>query len=204
MKDDTTYKSMVPYYKVAFLGESIACSGFPKKTFYDNDEFKNDSYELNNNISEKGVSRAIKLAQMADGSGHKNFLKGICVYLNVVATQVWWLQAMRYSHFVPVSSFSKMHSLRGLLKNNVGTPDVDKRIIDILNEKANDETVNDEVLASNCPMGLQLTCGVVTNYAQLRTIWVQRRFHKKVEWRNFCDWIETLPYSKEFICYEKQ
>ena len=45
MKDDTTYKSMVPYYKVAFLGESIACSGFPKKTFYDNDEFKNDSYE---------------------------------------------------------------------------------------------------------------------------------------------------------------
>lgn len=39
-----------------------------------------------------------------------------------------------------------------------------------------------------------------TNYQELRNIYRQRRNHRlKEEWGFFCDWVETLPYSEEFI-----
>lgn len=42
------------------------------------------------------------------------------------------------------------------------------------------------------------------NYQVLRNIYFQRRNHKLQEWRDFCKWIESLPYAKELICYEKK
>ena len=40
------------------------------------------------------------------------------------------------------------------------------------------------------------------NYAVLRNIYFQRRYHKLSEWKTFCKWVETLPYAKELIIYE--
>lgn len=37
------------------------------------------------------------------------------------------------------------------------------------------------------------------NYETLFNIYFQRRNHKLNEWVEFCDWIETLPYMKEFL-----
>jgi hypothetical protein len=36
---------------------------------------------------------------------------------------------------------------------------------------------------------------ILLNYQVLRTIYPDRRIHKLQEWRDFCAWIETLPYS---------
>jgi hypothetical protein len=45
---------------------------------------------------------------------------------------------------------------------------------------------------------------VITNYAELRNIYFQRRNHKLDEWKDFCNWIKnTLPYAEELICLEK-
>lgn len=41
------------------------------------------------------------------------------------------------------------------------------------------------------------------NYQVLRNIYFARKNHKLVEWRHFCDMIETLPYAKDLICYFK-
>ena len=54
-----------------------------------------------------------------------------------------------------------------------------------------------QILYSN-PCGFRLTARMTTNYRQLKTIYLQRRTHRLPEWRAFCAWIETLPYS-EFI-----
>lgn len=43
---------------------------------------------------------------------------------------------------------------------------------------------------------------VQLNYAVLRNMYHSRKNHKLDEWRDFCKWIETLPYAKELICYE--
>ena len=37
------------------------------------------------------------------------------------------------------------------------------------------------------------------NYAVLRNIYFARRNHKLTEWREFCQWIESLPWTKELI-----
>ena len=37
------------------------------------------------------------------------------------------------------------------------------------------------------------------NYENLFSIYHQRKNHKLDEWREFCKWIETLPYMKEFL-----
>lgn len=40
------------------------------------------------------------------------------------------------------------------------------------------------------------------NYQTLRAIYFARRYHKLVEWHEFCRMIEKLPYGKELICYQ--
>lgn len=45
---------------------------------------------------------------------------------------------------------------------------------------------------------------ITLNYQVLRAIYFARRYHKLDEWHDFCNWIETLPYAKELICYEKK
>ena len=37
---------------------------------------------------------------------------------------------------------------------------------------------------------------VQLNYAVLRNMYHARKGHKLDEWRNFCAWMETLPYSR--------
>ena len=41
------------------------------------------------------------------------------------------------------------------------------------------------------------------DYETLYSIYHQRRNHKLDEWHIFCDWIETLPYMKEFLELKK-
>ena len=40
---------------------------------------------------------------------------------------------------------------------------------------------------------------VQLNYQVLLSMYKARKDHKLDEWREFCEWIETLPYFKE-IC----
>jgi hypothetical protein len=37
------------------------------------------------------------------------------------------------------------------------------------------------------------------SYQTLRRIYKQRKDHRLPHWHKFCDWIKTLPYSKELI-----
>ena len=43
---------------------------------------------------------------------------------------------------------------------------------------------------------------VMLNYEVLAKIYRERKDHKLDEWREFCDWIKTLPYAKEVITGE--
>ena len=43
---------------------------------------------------------------------------------------------------------------------------------------------------------------IMLNYEVLAKIYRERKDHKLDEWREFCDWIKTLPYAKEVITGE--
>ena len=46
---------------------------------------------------------------------------------------------------------------------------------------------------------MELTARLTTNYRALKTVYSQRKNHRLPEWREFCKWIETLPYADELI-----
>ena len=46
---------------------------------------------------------------------------------------------------------------------------------------------------------------ITMNYENLLTIYRQRKNHKLTEWSKlFCDWVKTLPYAEELICFEQE
>ena len=151
------------------------------------------------------------------GSGHDNFLKGFIVQFNLTFTNKAWVEAERYHWFDFVSSQSTMHRIARFDLDKAYIEYVDKGIIEIMKDKVEvyntllegkpekyDEDYEEEVkrayleiLYSN-PAGFRLTARMTTNYQQLKTIYGQRKNHRLPEWRVFCKWLETLPYS-EFI-----
>ena len=49
------------------------------------------------------------------------------------------------------------------------------------------------------PSSYNQTRNVMMNYEVLANIYKSRKDHKLDEWRAFCKWIETLPYSELII-----
>lgn len=195
--------------KVYDLEESIVASGLPKMAEYDADDFDEkctfleiarcDEYDtIHGNPHFK---RMAKLADTPIGSGHSNALSGILVSMNITATVKWWEQFQRYHFKQIVSSMSTMHRLRQMMQDGTirFNKNTDTTVIDAFMSMSHDESVTDEQLAYSCPMGLELTARITTNYLALKTIYNQRHNHRLTEWIDFCKEIETLPYAQELI-----
>ena len=177
--------------KVYGLDESIIRAKYPMSV---------DISKLNSEVT-KGV---LALAKCEKGTGHDNWLNGVLVQFDLTYTVKAWTEAERYHFLDFVSSQSTMHRIAQFDLDKQYDAHTDPRIIEIVKELAAkyNETKDPEdylrLLMSN-PCGFQLTAGMTTNYRQLKTIYAQRRTHRLPEWREFCAWIETLPYAKEFI-----
>lgn len=178
------------------------------------------------NIENKNVKRAIKLGNTKIGSGHNTFLNGIQVAFDLRFSNKAWVEMQRY-HFIDfVSSASTMHCITKFDLDKSYNEFVDPRVIAIMKEKvdkynsledyiakgiADDIPIEEakamrdklymEILYTN-PAGFRLFARVHTNYQQLRTIYYQRKNHRLKEWRDFCAWIETLPFFKELALEE--
>lgn len=201
------------------MEESLHAAGYPMRTSTDWDE-----------PAESSMKRAKNLSHAADWVGaHDQFLTGIRVSFDLTFTNKAWVEAERYRFLEFISSQSTMHRITKFELRDQYNEYVDPRIIEIMEEKVRqhnrlvDELANTpledeynrgrlknlivqkylEILYSN-PAGFKLTARLTTNYRCLKNIWRQRRNHRLPEWREFCKWIETLPYAKELICYEKE
>lgn len=197
--------------RVYDLEESVIASGFPMLLYMDAAKFEDEVKTLRSwtvDGSNAHYQRALRLAAAPDGSGHRTWLAGVIVSFNVTATNVWFLQFGRYHFAQIVSSMSKMHRLKRMVENEDFKfhEKVFENGIELLKSLAlyvdKDDVVDEEQLVYNCPMGLELTARVTTNYLQLRSIYSQRKNHKLKEWRDFCEWIASLPYAREFITLE--
>ena len=187
------------------LERAVKASGNPMRIQLDTSE-----------ANEKDFLRAAKLGSCQNGLGHDNFLKGITVQLDVIAPLYWWKEAQRYHWFDFVSSESTMHCL---LKFDVEAQCVEetdslilkrmKELIDEYNAIPSDESHAEEqkkkwrILVASLPEGFCLGATMVTNYQQLKTMYIQRRHHKLTEWHVFCDWCERLPRFLELTGADK-
>lgn len=57
-------------------------------------------------------------------------------------------------------------------------------------------------MKENLPEGHMQKRIWVFSYQTLRRIYFQRRNHRLPQWRKFCEWIESLPFAKDFITIE--
>ena len=198
------------------LEESLIAAGYPMRTVAEIGD-----------MGEKDIKRGHNLSKACDhGNGaHGQFMTGIRVNFDLTFTNKAWVEAERYRFLEFVSSQSTMHRITKFNLREQYNEYVDPRIIDIMEEKVEEYNkiqnyLNDEkhqlakneiqaiienqkrlyleILYSN-PAGFNLTARMTTNYRCLKNIYIQRKNHRLPEWREFCKWIETLPYFEELI-----
>ena len=212
-------KEIVSNVGVYDLDQCLHAAGYPMRTSVDWEETR-----------ESELKRGVHLSKAADWQGaHDQFLTGIRVSFDLTFSNKAWVEAERYRFLEFVSSQSTMHRITKFDLRSQYNGYVDPRVIDIMMEKVEQynllqaemkavDPTNEyegrrlknlltekylEILYTN-PAGFTLTARMTTNYRCLKNIWRQRRYHRLPEWREFCKWIETLPYAKELICYEEK
>ena len=182
----------VANWKIYDLEESILASSYPMRT------------DTNpKGVEEKDIKRAISLAN-AKGGGHNQFMSGIVVSFDLTCSNKMWVELERYRFITFVSSQSTMHRIAKFDLESSYNEYVDPRIIQVMQTlketyELNPTPDNYLRLLYNNPAGFELTARLTTNYRCLRNVYEQRKNHRLPEWREFCKWIETLPYFDELI-----
>ena len=173
----------------------------------------------------------LKLAQRMIGAGtdESKFIRQIFVSMDITAPLYWWKEADTYKIATVSNSCSTMHKITSseITEENYSfDPEPDKpltdlptndyvRILDIKNRAVADvewlrkkynETKDKRywrLLIQINPDGWLQKRTWTGNYQNLRNMYFARKNHKLIEWIQFCQIIEQLPYSKELICYKK-
>ena len=146
------------------------------------------------------------------GTEHRKFLRQIMVSVDITAPLYWWKEFDTYKVGTTANSTSTMHKLAStpITMDCFETDDFDinitdpKELIEALEKLrvAYNETKDKRYwkeLIRWLPNGWLQTRTVTMNYENLRSMYHQRKNHKLTEWHSFCEWVETLPYAKDFI-----
>ena len=170
------------------------------------------------------MKRLIKADENSSGQPNSKFLRMIHVQVAITAPLYLWKEISTYKIATVTNSTSTMHKLTNYpitkncfemddYNNDVGislteeTYDIDGAwnsliaVCESLRQKFN-ETKDKKYwkeLIRILPESWLQTRMFDCNYATLRNIYHQRKHHKLTEWHTFCDWIQTLPYSKELL-----
>ena len=176
----------------------------------------------------------LKLAQslIRAGTDESKFMRQIIVSVDITAPLYWWKEMDTYKVGTVANSTSTMHKLtsrpiknfdfsfdlcfysNSILENGTYKYDYEVREMfdqiiqncEWLRQKYVETKENYywRALIQLLPESYNQTRTWTANYAVLRNIYFARRNHKLTEWREFCQWIESLPWAKELICLEEK
>lgn len=150
------------------------------------------------------------------GTDHRKFMRMLPVYVRITAPLYWWKEFDTYKVGTVANSCSTMHKIaeKEFTLDDFscehlmgGYLEQIRRIIDDLNNARKYFTVGDQFFSPGnkrdwwqmiqlLPSSYNQTRNVMMNYEVLANIYKSRKDHKLDEWRNFCKWIEELPYSE--------
>lgn len=166
-------------------------------------------------LKERIGNNDLKLMQslVKAGSDHSKFMRMINVTCDITTPLYWWKEFDTYKVGTVRNSCSTMHKIH----------EKEFTLDDFSHEHLNDGSLNildmtiyhlnayrDEFLRTNdkndwwqmiqlLPSTYNQRATVQLNYAVLRNMYHSRKNHKLDEWRDFCKWIETLPYATVLI-----
>ena len=146
------------------------------------------------------------------GTDHSKFMRMINVTCDITAPMFWWSEYDTYKVGTVRNSCSKMHTIHikpfdiddfthegcdkipaaiDTLMYVVGECEHLRRLYNDTEQKKYWRAII-ELL----PESFNMRATVQLNYAVLRNMYHARKNHKLDEWREFCKWIESLPYSE--------
>lgn len=177
------------------------------------DSFEN--WELTSYVNPEGFimgENDMKLAQrlIKAGSDHAKFMRQILVSVDIIAGNEWWKEADTYKVGTVANSTSMMHTLgkRLLTEDDFSfdkpLSDTAKKQIEVANEAVQrwwdsgkkQRTPEWRDMQKAIPMGFIYKRGFTCNYQVLQNMYFARKNHRLVEWHEFCEWVESLPYSE--------
>lgn len=176
---------------------------------------KMDSYyDENGNfvLGENDLSLATRLRN-AGTADHRKYLRQIFVSADILAPMYWWKEYDTYKVATVANSTSTMHKihskpfeLNDFSHDHLGNVELElfKTYVHSL------ETIRLQYIdTKDRELWYALIQMLPSSYNQLRTctfnyetlinMYKSRKNHKLDEWKEFCKWVETLPYAKELI-----
>lgn len=159
------------------------------------------------------------------GTDHRKFMRMISVYLDITAPLYWWKEFDTYKVGTVANSCSTMHTIHkkeftiddfshehliaqyvwasplGGGWRRLSPVDMLNSTIELLNEarRLYLETKDKKYwwqMIQLLPSSYNQKRTVMLNYEVLANMYKSRRNHKLDEWKQLCDWMETLPYSE--------
>ena len=144
------------------------------------------------------------------GPEHRKFMRMITVYMDITAPLYWWKEFDTYKVGTVANSCSTMHKIHAkeFTLEDFSCEHLSRVSLSVLNNVI--EQLNwcrDSYLETKdkgcwwqmiqlLPSSYNQKRKVMLNYEVLTSMYHQRKNHKLDEWREFCSWIETLPYSE--------
>ena len=162
-------------------------------------------------LGENDLSLAKRLC--AAGSDHRKFVRQIFVSVDLTAPIYWWKEFDTYKVGTTANSTSTMHKIHA--KPFEASDFSCERMLPAAKESLNStiETLEqlrlEFVETKNKDAWYSIIQLLPSSYNQMRTctmtyenlvnMYFARRHHKLDEWHVYCDWVESLPYFKEFF-----
>ena len=156
------------------------------------------------------------------GTDHRKFMRMITVYMDITAPLYWWKEYDTYKIGTVANSCSTMHkiadkefALEDFSHEHLIDTCLLERVINELNiyrdvynnydkqtEQYKDEFSKKDIwwqMIQLLPTSYNQLRTVMLNYEVLANMYKSRKNHKLDEWRTFCEYVKTFPYSKLII-----
>ena len=178
----------------------------PMNSWDKSDSKYNDLDEYKMGANDLGLMKRLAMA----GTDHRKFMRMMPVYVRITAPFYWWKEFDTYKVGTVANSCSTMHKIaaKEFTVDDFSTEHLIsdgnammKTTCDLLNQyrekylKTKDKKYWWQMIQL-LPSSYNQTRNVMLNYEVLANIYKSRKDHKLDEWREFCKWIETLPYSE--------
>ena len=159
-------------------------------------------------VGENDYDLMMRLAKA--GPEHAKYRRMIVVYADVTAPRYWWNEYDTYKVGTVANSCSTMHKIadKKFTPEDFSTEHLVgksfaalKNTLDVMNlEREHYLATKDKdcwwQMIQLLPQSYNQKRTLMLNYEVLANIYRQRKGHKLDEWRDFCKWIEQLPYSE--------
>ena len=158
------------------------------------------------------------------GTDHRKFMRMIAVYVDITAPLYWWKEFDTYKVGTVANSCSTMHKIHEkeftledfstdtisgmdsqyyinvLLAVIEGLNTARNKYLELRDRKTQVDAVDAKdqwrAMIELLPTSYNQKRTIMFNYEVLANMYKSRKNHKLDEWRQFCEWVETLPYAE--------